>query len=460
MSLTAAELIKADHEHLIHPLHHPSDNAEPIVYVRGRGATVVDVTGHEYLDGLSGLWNVNVGHGRKELAQAAAAQMEELAYFSGYVGSSSIPAITLADKLIQLAYPNLQAVFFTCGGAESNESAFKTARFYWKARGKPGKVTIIARQHAYHGVTLQTMSATGMAAYWKMFEPRVPGFVHIQTCYPYRQQGLKPGETPGQAAARELEEAILREGPDTVAAFIGEPIHGGGGVLYPTDDYWPRVREICTRHEVLLIADEVITGFCRTGRWFALAHWNVKPDILSFAKGVTSGYLPLGGIMVTKAIKDAMDSVKPEERWMHAYTYSAHPTCCAVALANLDIMQRERLWENAAKMGALLHENLKSAFGDHPNAGDIRGGKGLLAAVELVEDRATKKNFAGDRKVAARVQAEMVKRGLVTRTRPTGGAHPAPGDSIYFAPPLVVTAAEVDRITAAARDSVKAVLGV
>jgi putrescine---pyruvate transaminase len=459
MALTAAELVKADQEHLIHPLHHPVDNAEPVIYVRGRGATVWDIGGHEYIDGLSGLWNVNVGHGRVELAEAAAAQMKELAYFTGYVGSSNIPAITLANRLMEITYDNMQAVFLTSGGAESNESAFKTARFYWKAIGKPDKVKIIARHHAYHGVTLQAMSATGMPAYWKMFEPRVPGFVHIQTCYPYRFQGAKPGETVGQAAARELEEAIVREGPDTVAAFIGEPIHGGGGVLYPTDDYWPRVREVCTRHKVLLIADEVITGFCRTGRWFALMHWNVKPDIVSFAKGVTSGYLPLGGIMVTKAIKDAMDSVKPEDRWMHAYTYSAHPTCSAVAVKNLEIMTRERLWENAATMGDRLFAGLTTAFRDHPNAGDIRGGKGLLAAVELVEDRASKKNFAGDRKVAARIQAEMMKRGVVTRTRPVVGPHPSPGDAIYFAPPLVVTPAEIDRLVAVARDAVKAVLG-
>jgi adenosylmethionine-8-amino-7-oxononanoate aminotransferase len=304
------------------------------------------------------------------------------------------------------------------------------------------------------------MSATGMAAYWKMFEPRVPGFVHIPTCYPYRVQDGKPGETAGQTAARLLEEAILREGPDTVAAFIAEPIHGGGGVIYPTDDYFPLVREVCSRHEVLFIADEVITGFCRTGRWFATHHWNVTPDIRSFAKGVTSGYLPLGGIMVSREIKDAMDSVKPEDRWMHAYTYSNHPTCCAVALANLDIMQRERLWENAATMGTRLHRGLQAAFAGHPNVGDIRGGKGLLAAVELVEDRATKRNFAGDRKIAPRVQAEMVKRGMITRTRPAGGPHPAPGDAIFYAPPLVVTEADVDRIVAISRDAVKAVLGV
>jgi adenosylmethionine-8-amino-7-oxononanoate aminotransferase len=460
MALTAAELIKADQDHLIHPLHHPVDAAEPTIYVRGRGATVFDLGGHEYLDGLSGLWNVNVGHGRAELAEAAAQQMRELAYFSGYVGSSSLPAINLARRLIELAYDNMQAVFFTSGGAESNESAFKTARFYWKARGKPEKVKIIARQHAYHGVTAQAMSATGMAAYWKMFEPRVPGFVHVQTCYPYRFQGLRAGETAGQAAARELEEAILREGPETVAAFIAEPIHGGGGVIYPTDDYFPRVREICTRHQVLFIADEVITGFCRTGRWFAMGHWNVRPDMVAFAKGVTSGYLPLGGIIVSREIKDAMDGVKPEDRWMHAYTYSGHPTCCAVALKNLEIMERERLWENAARMGERLHQGLVQAFGDHPHAGDIRGGKGLLAAVELVADRATKANFPSDRKLAPRVQTEMMKRGLVSRVRAQSPGPGGMGDTIFFAPPLVVTAAEVDRIISATRDAVKAAIGV
>src|SRR5215510_984000 len=337
MALNVSELLKLDRDHLIHPLHNPVD---PTIYLHGRGAIVQDITGQAYLDGLSGLWNVSVGHGRAELADAAAAQMKELGYFSAYAGSSNVPAIKLAARLMEVAYDNMQGVFFTCGGAEANESAIKTARFYWKTRGLPEKVKIISRHEAYHGVTLLAMSATKMGAYWKMFEPRVPGFIHIQTCYPYRFQGAKTGETIGEAAARELEEAILSAGADTVAAFIGEPIHGAGGVFYPTDDYWPRVREVCSRHNVLLIADEVITGFCRTGRWFALSHWNVKPDILTFAKGVTSGYLPLGGIMVSRAIKDAMDTVKPEDRWNHAYTYSSHPTCCAVGVKNVEIMER------------------------------------------------------------------------------------------------------------------------
>ncbi|MBI2528269.1 MAG: aspartate aminotransferase family protein [Candidatus Rokubacteria bacterium] len=450
MALDPAVLVKDDQDHLIHPLHHPSDHLEPMIYVRGRGAVLTDIQGREYIDGLAGLWNVNVGHGREELARAAAAQMSELAYYSGYSGSSNVPAIQLASKLISLAYPNMQGVFFTSGGAESNESAFKTARFYWKARGKPDKVKIIARTLSYHGVTLQAMSATGMAPYWKMFEPRVPNFVHIPTCYPYRQEGARSGETAGQTAARLLEEAILREGADTVAAFIAEPIHGGGGVLYPTDDYFPLVRQVCDRHSVLFIADEVITGFCRTGRWFALEHWNVRPDILSFAKGVSSGYLPLGGIMVSKTIKETMDSVKPDDRWMHAYTYSGHPTCCAVGLANVAIMERERLWERAAVLGTRLHEGLKAAFGDHPHVGDIRGGKGLLAAVELVEDRGSKAAFAADKKIGNRVIQEMTKRGVITRNRL---------DNIFFSPPLVITEVQVDRLVSVTREAVKAVTG-
>jgi putrescine aminotransferase len=458
MALATSDLAGIDREHLIHPLHHPIDHAEPVIFVRGRGVNVTDIEGREYIDGLSGLWNVNVGHGRAELADAASEQMRELAYCSGYIGSSNIPAITLAERLVGLA-SGMQAVFFTSGGAEANESAFKTARFYWKAHGQPGKVKVVARQHGYHGVTLQAMSATSMGSFWKMFEPRVPGFVHIQTCYPYRFEGARPGETVGEAAARELEEMILGEGPETIAAFIGEPIHGAGGVIYPTDDYWPRVREICTRYGVLLIADEIITGFGRTGRWFALDHWNVTADILSFAKGVTSGYLPLGGIMVNKEVKDTMDSIEPANRWMHAYTYSAHPTCCAVGLKNVEIMEREGLCERAEEMGEVLHARLKEAFQDHPNVGDIRGGKGLLAAVEFVEGRATKKNFSGDRKVASRLLVEMMKRGVVTRTRPAGGAHPGPGDILFFAPPLIITEAEIDRLVNAARDAVKAVLG-
>jgi adenosylmethionine-8-amino-7-oxononanoate aminotransferase len=451
-------LAASDRRHQIHSLHHPIDTQDAVLCVSGSGIRIRDAEGREYIDGLSGLWNVNVGHGRAELAEAAADQMKTLAYFSGYAGSVTIPSILLAEKLIELA-PYMAAVFFCSGGAEANESAFKTARYYWKVRGRTGKLKVISRIHGYHGVTLQAMSASGIAGYWKMFEPRVPGFLHIDTCYPYRCETVQPGETPGQAAARGLEEAILREGPETVAAFIGEPIHGAGGIIYPTDDYWPRIREICTRYNVLLIADEIITGFGRTGRWFGLEHWKVQPDILSFAKGVTSGYLPLGGIMVSRDIQEALESVEPASRWMHGYTNSGHPPCCAVGLRNIEILEREKLLENSAKMGDALLHGLQEALGNHANTGDIRGGKGLLAAVEFVQDRSTKKNFIAGDDVGGRLRTEMRRRGVLTRTRPALGAHPAPGDQLFFAPPLVSTPADIAEMVDAARESVVAVLG-
>jgi adenosylmethionine-8-amino-7-oxononanoate aminotransferase len=458
MQPSPIDLARADRQHQIHSLHHPDDLTKPVICASGNGILVRDVEGKEYIDGLSGLWNVNVGHGREELACAAAEQMRTLAYFSGYAGSSTVPSIDLAERLIELA-PKMAAAFFTSGGAEANESAFKTARYYWKRKGRHDKIKVISRIHGYHGVTLQAMSATGIASYWKMFEPRVPGFPHIATCYPYRFQGRAESETAGEAAARALEEAIAREGPDTVAAFIGEPIHGAGGVIYPSDDYWPRVREICTRHNVLLIADEIITGFGRTGHWWGMEHWGVTPDIVSFAKGVTSGYVPLGGILITAEIRDAIESADQASRWMHGYTNSGHPTCCAVALKNIEIMERERLPENSARMGALLERALRDALSGHPHAGDIRGGKGLLAAVEFVKDRATKTNFPAEEKVAARLQAEMRNRGLLTRTRPAAGDDPAPGDEVLLAPPLIIRETEVHRIVSVVREAVDAVLG-
>jgi adenosylmethionine-8-amino-7-oxononanoate aminotransferase len=432
---TPRDLANADAAHLLHPLYHPTEHAGAHIWVKGEGATLTDAEGRTYLDGLSCLWNVNVGHGRTELAQAAAEQMATLAFATAYTGSSNVPAIRLAARLREVAYPSLAMTFFTSGGAESNESAFKTARFYWKALGRPEKVKIIAREHAYHGVTLAAMSATGMSAYWPMFEPRVPGFVHTVSPYPYRFQGARPGETVGQAAARMLEETILREGPETVAGFIAEPIQGAGGVIVPPDDYFPRVREVCTRHQVLFIADEVITGFGRTGTYFALSRWKVEPDIMSFAKGVTSGYLPLGGIMVSEAIRQAMSSVPPEKRWMHAFTYSGHPTCCAVALKNLEIIEREGLVERSARMGERLLKGLQT-LASLPAVGDVRG-LGLMCAVELVADEASKAPFPPAQKVGEKVRRAAEERGLFTRIR---------GDVIMLAPPLVITEAQVDRI--------------
>jgi adenosylmethionine-8-amino-7-oxononanoate aminotransferase len=444
---TAADLTQTDQAHLIHPLYHPTEHTSPQIWVKGQGALMTDLQGRKFLDGLGGLWNVNVGHGRAELAKVAAEQIRNLAYCSSYSGSSNIPAIKLARRMSELAYPSLNTTYFTSGGAESNESAFKTARFYWKATGKPEKVKIIARRLAYHGVTMAAMSATGMPRYWKMFEPRMPGFIHIEPPYQFYFNQAKKGETIGQAAARLLEEAIQREGPETVAAFIAEPVQGAGGVIVPPDDYFPRVRQICSKYEVLFIADEVITGFGRTGKWFALSHWDVEPDIMVFAKGITSGYLPLGGIMISDPIKDVLKSVPYESRWMHAYTYSGHPTCCAVALKNLEIIESEGLVERAAEAGHRLLEGLKTLY-NLKAVGEVRG-LGMMTAVELVEDRAAKRPFGVAEKVGERVRLEMMERRLFTRVK---------GDVIFLAPPLVTTDEQIDQTVAITRQAIEAVV--
>jgi len=443
---TAIDLVHADHEHLLHPLYHPTAHQSPKVWVEGRGAIVKDITGKEYIDGLSGLWNVNVGHGREELAEAAAAQMRQLAFFSGYVGSTNLPAVHLAEKLAELFYPSINTFFFTSGGAESTESSFKTARFYWKAVGKPDKVKFISRMKGYHGVTMAAMAATGLPAYWPMFEPRMPGILHIESPYPYRFVNKTPEVSDGVAAANLLEEAILREGADTVAAFIAEPIQGAGGVIPPQDDYFTRIREICDTYEVLLIADEVITGFGRTGRWFGLEHYGIEPDIVQFAKGITSGYVPLGGIGVSDRIRDVIEHVPPEKRWMHAYTYSGHPTACAVALANIAIIEREGLVQRAAEVGAHLNQALQE-LDELPIVGNVRG-KGMMAAVELVADKATREPFPAAANVGGRVQQELVKRGLFTRNI---------GDTICLAPPLVTPIETIDRLVQIVGEAIAAV---
>jgi adenosylmethionine-8-amino-7-oxononanoate aminotransferase len=317
-----AALIDRDAAHLIHPLHSRSAHAEGKVWVGGEGAYLIDANGDRFIDGLSGLWNNTAGNGRVELVEAATRQMQELAYASGYTGSSNPRAIELAERLSQLTYPNINHFYFTSGGGEATDSNIKMARYYWKLKGRPEKTKVISRIWGYHGVTIAAMCCTGMSPYWKMFEPRMPGFVHIPTPYPYRYQAPEGSKSQGIAAANELEKALLAEDPDTVAMFLAEPVQGAGGVLVPQDDYFPRIREICDRYDVLLVSDEVITAFGRTGTMFGLQHWGVQPDLIQYAKAITSGYFPLGGIGVSDAIAEVM--LESGEPWMHAYTYSAH----------------------------------------------------------------------------------------------------------------------------------------
>jgi len=441
---TRQDYLARDQAHLIHPLHNPRVHAEHgHVWVKGEGAILTDIDGEEYIDGLSGLWNVVAGHGRKELVDAAAQQMQTLPYVSGYAGSTNRPAIELAEKVNELTYPNITRFFFTSGGGESSDSSFKTARYYWRLRGKPEKTKVISRQWGYHGVTLAAMSATGISGYWPMFEPRVPGFLHIPSPYPYRYEA-PAGVSQGVAAANELEQAILREGQDTVGMFFAEPVQGAGGVIVPQDDYWPRIREICDKYDVLLVTDEVITGFGRTGKMFGLEHWNVKPDMIQFAKAITSGYFPLGGIGISEEIAETLES--GDAVWMHAYTYSAHPVGCAVAVRNLEIIQSEDFPAQAAEKGAYLLKNLREALADHPHVGDVRG-LGLMTAVELVRDKATKEEFPAEENMGVKLHLETQKRGLFSRLR---------GDVFCIAPPVISSREILDRIVDIMAESVRA----
>ena len=443
--ISKADLIQNDVEHLIHPLYHPAAQQNAVILARGEGVWLTDVNGKRYLDALSSLWNVNVGHGRAELGAAAARQMETLAFNNSYAGHANRPSIELATKLASLAPGDLNAVFFTSGGGESNESAFKMARFYWDVQGRPEKYKIIARMDAYHGATIATMAATGIPTYWDHFGPPAPGFLHALAPNPYRLGDGDPESTTHEAIAS-IEEIVAREGADTIAAVLAEPVQGAGGVIVPPPDYFPALRALCDRYQILLIADEVITGFGRTGRWFGVEHYGVQPDMMTFAKGVTSGYIQLGGLIVSQRIQDVLRQMPENLRWMHAYTYSAHAAACAVGLANIEIIEREGLVQRAAEMGKRLLAGL-GTLRSLGSVGDVRG-LGLLARVELVEDKPSKRPFPAAARVGDRVLGELRARGLLTRNR---------GDVICLAPPLIIEEGEIDQLVSILGDAIAAV---
>ena len=440
-----AELMGRDTSALLHSLHNDRIHRGGNLWVKGEGCELIDADGRRYIDAMSGLWNVTLGYGRRELADAASRQMLDLAYASGYAGNSNPQALALAERLRALCYPSINRFFLTSGGGESTDSTIKIARHYWKAQGRPDKFKTISVLGGYHGVTLAAMCATGMPAYWPAFEPRMPGFVHIPHHDRYRYV-VPPGADPETAAADELERAILAEGPESVALFLAEPVMGGGAYV-PPDGYFRRIREICDRYDVLFAADEVITGFGRTGRLFALEHWGVEPDLVQFAKGITSGYVPLGAVGLSDRVSEVFD--RSGQTWMHCYTYSGHPVSCAVALATLDVIERERLVDRAARLGARLHDGLRRALGDHAHVGDIRG-LGLFAALEFVEDRATRQPFDPARQVGPRVLAALREREVITRGR---------GDQVYLGPALVMDEAMLDRLVERIAEAVTAVLG-
>ncbi len=430
----ASRLAELDRTHWLHPqgdLDAPQGTTPQLMFSRGRSSTLFDLEGRPFLDAMAGLWNVNVGYGRNELAEAAAEQMRELPFSSAYGAFGHAPGVLLAARLADLAPGSLGVTFFASGGGEANDTAYKLARLYWKLRGQPQKVQIVARMRGYHGLTYGATSATGLPVFWEGIGPLAPGFLHAPAPHPYRYEGEG---SPGQGYATALERVIEEAGPETVAAVVAEPVQGAGGAIVPPPDYFPRVREICDRNQVLLIADEVITGFGRTGRWFGIEHYGVTPDLLVFAKGVTSGYLPLSGVLMTHGVHETLrelHGILP-----HGFTYSGHPTACAVALRNLRIIEEEGLVERARALGEVLRPALEG-LGRHAMVGDVRS-LGLVAGVELVRDRDTREPFEPAAGMARRVMLAAMEEGVLVRA--------LSGDVLALSPPLVITEAELARV--------------
>jgi putrescine aminotransferase len=440
-----AQLSRADRAHLIHGFGSPAlvDQQGTIRLVKGRGVYVWDSQGRRYVDGLASLWNVAVGHGRAEIARAAARQMRALEYAPTLLGFSSEPAIRLAARLVSKAPKGLTRVVFTSGGSESNETVIRLVRLYWRLRGRPDKIQIVALDRAYHGSSTGAASLTGLPHFHQYYEPLLPGVLRMPRPYAYRCEFQCSYPRCDLTCADELERMVAREGADKIGAFIAEPVQGVGGVIVPPPGYFERIREICDRHQILLIVDEVITGFGRLGTWFGIQRWNATPDMLVFAKGVTSGYLPLGGVMLREQIFDTLLQAGPGFSLHHGFTYSGHPTVCAAALANLDIIERERLIP-AVRRKARHFERRMRQLATLPIVGEVRCA-GLMGAVELVRDRETKAPLAESLRVPARIRAAALRRGVIVR---------AGADTIALCPPLIITTDQIDLLTRVLREAI------
>lgn len=376
---TTEELSSWDVNHIIHPQLAPTPETRPLVMTEGRGTRLWDSEGREYLDATGGLWLAQVGHGRSELAEAAREQMEKLEFFGTFWDYTNEPAVLLGRRLLELATPGMSHIYYTVGGAESNEAAFLMARLYHHRRGETDRTIILSRQRGYHGITYGARAATGIEMYHTGVGPLPADFVHLTAPDPYHVDDCT------NFCIRELEETIARLGEHRIAAMIGEPILGVGGMVVPPDDYWPRVQEVLREHGILLMLDEVVTGYGRTGTWFGAQQWGLEPDFLNTAKGITSGYFPLGAVIVRKEIGEVMLSA---EGFVNGFTYTGHPTGCAIAIRNLEIIEQENLVENAERMGHYLLEKLEPLT-DLPVVGNVRG-RGLMLGVELVLDKETK----------------------------------------------------------------------
>jgi adenosylmethionine-8-amino-7-oxononanoate aminotransferase len=426
-------LAALDRAHVIHP-HRQASSTDSLIVVRGEGCRIWDAAGNEYLDTAAGLALTQVGHGRAELAEAAAAQMRELEYYPSFWEFANPRAIELAARLAALAPGDLPKVFFTSGGSEGIEVAARMARLHHHERGEPGRTVLLARRCAYHGVGYGSGSLTGFDDYHAGFAPMLPDIEHLTPPWSYRAE-LFGGEDATDFCVAELERTIDRLGPDRIAAFVGEPIMGVAGMVTPPADYWPRMVEVLRAHGILLIADEVICAYGRTGRWFACEHYGIEPDIVVSAKGITSGYIPLGAVLVSGEVAATLD-LGPDG-FPIGYTYTGHPTACAVAMANLDVIEREGLVERAAQVGARLLADL-APLDELPIVGEVRG-VGLMLAVELARDTSAGPEIGA---VASRELRE--RHGLIVR------AHES---VLSLSPPLVIADDEVERVVVGLQDT-------
>jgi len=426
-----------------HPMTHPnkSVNQPPLIMVKGDGAFVEDIDGNRYVDGLGGLWNVNVGHNRAEVKQAIVEQMEKICYYSSFDGMATAPSIELAARILEIAGPeDMAKVFFSSGGSDAVESALKLSRQYWKLMGQPEKTKFVSLKQGYHGVHMGGVSINGSPAFRGTYAPLLPGCFQIDTPWLYRNPWTEDPEELGRICAAQLDRLLEFEGGNTVAAFIAEPVQGAGGVIVPPANYWPLIREVCDRHNVLLIADEVVTGFGRSGSMFGSRGWGVKPDILCLAKGITSGYVPLGATVLNKRIAAAWDADNSFTGViMHGYTYSGHPVACAAALACLDIVEKEDLPANAAKQGARLLAGLKPLEQSARAVGEVRG-KGLMLAVDLVADKKTRAPINPQDGFADRIAEQARRFGAIVRPV---------GTKLILSPVLVIKDEEVDLLVSA-----------
>ena len=426
-----------DSEHYLHPFTDHKDLREKKsrIITRANGVYIYDADGRKILDGMSGLWCVNVGYGREELVSAATRQLAELPYYNSFFQCANPPSIELARLMNDITQPQFKRVFYTGSGSEAIDTMIRIVRRYWELRDQPQRTTIIARKNGYHGSTIAGTSLGGMSAQRAQGGPLVPDIEHIEQPYWFESDHSLSPEEFGLQAAQLLESRIDEIGPEKVAAFVAEPVQGAGGVIIPPQSYWPEVARICRERGILLVTDEVICGFGRLGEWFGADHFGVEPDLMTFAKGVTSGYLPLGGVMVSDRVADIL--VDRGGEFYHGYTYSGHPASCAVAIANITLMQREGLVARARDdIGPYLQQKWAS-LGEHPLIGEVRM-LGMMGAMELVADKASLRRFEEDDGVGTLCRNIAVDNGLVMR---------AVGDTMVVAPPLVLTHAQADELT-------------